>query len=169
MVRNPGTRISAARLVLLITAALPLACEDASRRTTTTRPAAAETGDADYISALATANVFCHAWRDHNYAAGRPMLTVRLIRQYPDARLRDAVAGSRNVRHAAFEISGGRRLGPGRYAFKVRLFYRFTGEVDDRIEHLDAEMVLVLGSKGSWMVDDFPIPKNAVTLDRPTG
>ena len=163
--------------VALIAALTPLACEKMQREATSGESAeggaeapgpraAAEAPDDDYVRALAVANRFCQAWRQRRYAAGKALLTRRLVRQHPEQRLRDLIAGPHNPRHAAFEVFGGRRLGPGRFEFSVRLFLRFVGESEQRIETLAERIVLVRDGSGTWRVDDFPAPTPGGTLDR---
>ena len=92
----------------------------------TSRPAAAAV-DADYVGALAAGNRFCVAWQMRRFDVGKAMLSRRLMRQHPDATLKDVIAGGGNPVHAAFEISGGTKLSPTRFEFKVRLLLQFAG------------------------------------------
>ena len=121
--------------------------------------------DLDYVAALAAANRFCQAWQAGNFSEGRKLLTRRLTRQHPDNRLRDAIAGPLNPRHSAYEVSDGKKLGPGRIEFQVRLFFGYGGDIEDRIETGLERMVLAREDDGRWRVDEFPIPEIRVSLD----
>lgn len=138
---------------------------DGSEATSRPANAAVNTVDGNYVGALAAANRFCMAWRRGNFAVGRAMLSRRLMRQYPDAALRDVIAGVGNPAHAAFEVSGGRRLSPTRYEFEVRLMLRFTGSRDDRFEAQEVRMVVARAADAPWRINEFPFPASPVNLD----
>lgn len=114
--------------------------------------------DENYIAALAVADEFCRAWKNGDFAAGKTLMTRRLVRQHSDTRLSDAIAGTSSPRHAAFEISAGEHLPDGRIAFKLRLFLSYPGQFQDRLEAPLERMVLAAAQAGRWRVDEFPIP-----------
>ena len=114
--------------------------------------------DEDYIAALHQANRFCDAWLARDESAGRALLTRRFIRQHPDQRLRDGIAGLANPHHAAFELSDGRKTGKDRYVFDVRLFLQYSGMQSDRIEAPLEHIVVVRNDSGQWRIDEFPLP-----------
>ena len=122
-----------------------------------TQPANTARDDA-YIAALAVANEFCQAWKHRDEAAGRALLSLRLIRQHSDKRLSAAIVGVSNPHHAAYEISEGRKLAEGRYEFKLRLFFQYTGLHGDRIESPLDRIVVARIDAEHWRVDQFPIP-----------
>jgi len=142
---------------------IPIACQERPEvpESPTTRPAETVYDD-DYIDALSAANMFCQAWRQADYAAGRKLLSRRLARAHSDARLKDAIAGPLNPYHAAVEIFQGQKLSDGRFAFKILLFYKYSGRIEDRIESPVERIVMIRrpGPDGSarWLVDEFPIP-----------
>jgi len=144
-------------------ASIPMACQERSEvpGSPATRPAKTVYDD-DYIDALSAANKFCQAWRQADYAAGKKLLSRRLARAYSDKRLQDAIAGLSNPRHAAIEIFEGQKLPDGRFAFKIRLFHRYTGVIEDRIEAPVERIVMVRrpvpDRPARWLVDEFPIP-----------
>ncbi len=140
-------------------------CEDAPPPAPETQPAETRYNDS-YIGALAAANGFCHAWLQRDETAGRALLSLRMIRRYPDELLRDAIVGQANPRHAAYEIFKGQRLPDGRYAFDVRLFFRYTGGHADLIESPLTQVVMARDEANAWRVDEFPVPE---THDRPRG
>lgn len=156
-------------LVLLGVAAfaamlLPSGCEEpAPPPGPQTRPARTSHNDA-YIAALAVADEFCHAWMRRDEAAGRSLLTRRFVMQYPDRQIRDAIVGEANPRHAAFEITGGKKVTEGRYQFSVRLFFRYAGMHGDRIESPRDRIVVALREDGSWGVDEFPVPQTRSSI-----
>lgn len=139
----------------VVFAPVPLGCDrpvpkpQAKRRVTT--------NDAEYMAALAAANEFCHAWRHRDVGTARSLLSSRVRRTFPDSRIRDIVSGSPNSHHVAFEISGGSRAADGSFTFRVRLFYRYTGRAEDRIEGPVESIVMRRDEAGKWLVDRFPM------------
>jgi|GEM_PF-6196384 len=146
-----------ARTAVLCLALLPAACDQASAPPgAATRPAKRD--DAAYAAALDAANAFCAAWRRRDYASGRARMTRRLAGQHPEQRIIDTLAGPRNPEHLAAEVFDGERVEPGRYAFRLKLFFRFIGQYpEQRIEVEDGRMEMLLGEDGVWRVDAFPI------------
>jgi len=160
-------QVAAAVLAAVFVVAAVGGCREVRRSSrATSRPAAGATPvDIDYVEALAAGNRFCQAWQMHRFDVGKKMLSRRLMRQHPDATLKDVIAGVGNPVHAAFEISGGSKLSPTRFEFKVRLMLRFTGSRDDRFEAQDVRMVVARQADGSWRIDEFPFPTSSVNLD----
>lgn len=111
--------------------------------------------DAGYAGALAAANEFCHAWRRGDLEAGKALLSRRILRTFPDIRIRDAIVGLPSPQHVAFEIAGGSRGDDGSMTFGVRLFYRFLGQADERIEGPAETIALRRDDAGVWRVDRF--------------
>lgn len=149
--------VSAAGLVVLV-AGLLSGCEARRRPEPQTRPAKTQR-DENYIAALSAVDDFCNAWKQRDEAAGRALLSRPMLLKYPDRQLRDAIVGMSNPQHAAFEIADGKKLSSGRYQFKVRLFFQYTGLHADRIESPLERIVVARDDKGVWRVDDFPIPQ----------
>lgn len=124
------------------------------------QPAApAASYDRDYLQALAAADEFCDAWRKGDLADGAALLTPRLKSQHPERHIADAITGGDNSTHVAYEVFSGERLGDGRFAFKVRLLRRFSGDTRDLIDGPIGRLVLQRDDAGVWRVDEFPIPK----------
>ena len=147
---------------LLLLFSAPLGCQrdEQPPPEPATRPAETPIDD-DYVDALATANEFCNAWKSRDYAAGRALMSRDFIRRYPEKRLRAALEGMPNPQHVAFEIFDGEPLRDGRIAFKVRQLFRYTGQIDDRIEGPLQRIVIIRDDsdkRGKWLVGDFPIP-----------
>jgi len=111
----------------------------------------------EYIAALASANAFCQAWRQRDVAVGKSLLSLRIKRTFPESRIHDALSGTGNPRHAAYEISHGVRAADASIAFRLRLFYRYTGGIQDRVESPVASIVLRRDEAGTWLVDRFPL------------
>jgi len=142
-------------LACLAAACAQYGCEQAGPPPAT-QPAQNEYND-QYVAALAAASDFCQAWQHRDEAAGRALLSRGFLRRYPDRQIRDAIVGAANPRHAAYEITGGERLGEGRYGFDVKLFYAFSGAHGDRLELARRRIVVVRQQDGLWKVDKFPI------------
>jgi hypothetical protein len=121
-------------------------------------PPSADPKDPAYAAALAAANDFLHAWREKDLSAGRNLLSERLTRAHTLSQIEDVVCGHPSAQHAAFTVSGGEPAGEGRMAFRVRLFFRFTGRADDRVESSAHRMVMARDDRGRWQVDVFPFP-----------
>ena len=147
---------------LALLALLPCGCEKTARRTTTAP--AGTTASADYVSALAAANHFCQAWQEEDFATGKTLLTARLIERHGEAKLVDAISGTGNPRHVAYEIVGGRSLESGGFEFNVRLYRQYHGRTENRVEVVQEHLVLVRDSGGYWLVDDLPFPPGGVSL-----
>ena len=118
----------------------------------------ADATDPAYASAVAAANDFLGAWREKDLSAGRALLSDRLIRGHTFSQIEDALRGHPNAQHAAYVLCPGEPAGEGRFAFRVRLFFRFTGKLDDRVESSVHRVVVARDDRGEWRVDRFPIP-----------
>ncbi|MHC4294321.1 MAG: hypothetical protein ACYSTL_01915 [Planctomycetota bacterium] len=136
----------------------PAQTQPAQGQSAQKQPARAKYDD-DYLAALAAADAFCDAWKNSDEFAGRALLSARMRRRYPDRQLRDAIVGSDNPAHGAYEISNGRRMRDGRYSFDVRLLYRYSGQRSERIEAPVAKIVISHEKTGEWYVDEFPVPR----------
>jgi len=117
----------------------------------------AKSYDADYLSALAAANQFCQAWRERDVDTAKALLSDRIRRTFSNQRIADALSGPSNPRHAAYEVSDGNRGPRGTIAFRLRLFYRYAGQAQDRIEAPVTSIVLYRDESGAWLVDRFPL------------
>lgn len=110
----------------------------------------------DYVAALGIANEFCQAWLNRDYSpATKLLLSKRMFTAHTDDALAAAIM---NPHHGGYEIFEGRRLADGRYAFRVHLFYSFSGQMGDRVEHVLKEIVIARDQAGRWKVDEFPVP-----------
>jgi hypothetical protein len=112
----------------------------------------AEAGDSDYALALAAANRFLHAWQNNDVESGILLLTDGARKHTSESGLRQLLAGSSSPR--GFEISRGKRLRSGRYAFPVVLVER---SADGRASRQrSCELVIVRAGKDDWAVDKLP-------------
>lgn len=153
--------------ILTIAAAMMFVggCEKSPSGQPQTQPAENRQNE-QYISALAVANEFCAAWKQGSEAAGRALMSKRMIRTFPDAQLRDAIVGASNPAHAAFQIGEGKKRSDGGYEFPIVLFFRYGGQHSNRIEAADARIVVAEDQPGLWRVAEFPMPQTQRKLDR---
>jgi len=155
MIRRTPVRLVLAGLISLGPVG---GCESPPPPPPETQPAETRYDDA-YLAALSVVDDFCHAWKNRDLQAGRALLSRRTIRRHPDARIRDAIVGAENPKHAAFEIIEGKKLSDGRYVFDVRLFFRYAGLQSDRIESPIEKIVIARDESGRWRVSELPIPR----------
>jgi len=109
----------------------------------------------DYAAALAVANRYFAAWQNHNAPAARSELSDRLASWFAQTD-EQMLNWPRNPRHEAYEISGGKEKGEGQFTFQVRLFYRFLGQADDRLETDGGEVAVIRDEQGRWRIDQLP-------------
>jgi hypothetical protein len=121
--------------------------------------------DEQYVSALATVDAFCQAWRQGDEMSARRLLSKQFLRTWTDSQITDAIVARPGPAHAAYEIASGRRVSDGRYTFGVRLYFAFSGEHGDRIEPEQHDVVAVLDEQGQWKVDRFPVPATPAGAD----
>jgi len=108
--------------------------------------------DRDYVSALAAADRFLHAWQDEDQEAGLMMLSDAAKQRWSEEQVEQFFSKGENV---AYEISRGKKLKTGRYAFSVALFGPAPRKGHGR-EHL-AEIVVVRNGE-EWEIDKLPQP-----------
>ena len=105
----------------------------------------------EYLSALAAANQFLHAWQSQDRETGLLMLSDNAKRGLPENRLQTFLSPGHQ---AAFEISRGRRLQSGRYAFPAVLFG--VRQDSGTIRPHRTELVVVRTGKDDWAIDKLP-------------
>jgi hypothetical protein len=112
---------------------------------------ASYTTDQDYLSALAAANQFLHAWQSQDQETGLVMLSDNAKRGIPEDRLQTFLSPGPE---AAFEIGRGKRLQTRRYAFPVVLFgvSRDGKTIRPRL----SELVVARTGKDDWAIDKLP-------------
>jgi hypothetical protein len=118
------------------------------------RTAVAYTSGRDYLSALATANRFLHAWQSQDRETGLLMLSDNAKRGVPEDRLQSFLSPGPD---AAYEIGRGRKLQTGGYAFPVVLLgVRGDGKT---IRSHASELVVILTGKDDWAIEKLPFNK----------
>jgi len=155
-IRRTEGRAGLAGLTLVLSLLAGLACE---KKGTPSDPGGSSDGSdaGGYAPALASANAFCRAWQSQDYLAAKKLFSAALLERHAVGRLVSAVQGATNHKHVAYEISRGRRLEDGRYEFPVRLYVRYTGQMSDRQETIDARVVVVSDAAGLWRLDEIPM------------
>ncbi len=115
---------------------------------------ASATVDPDYVSALATANRFLHAWQVQDHETGVLLLTDAAKQHSTEDRL-DAFFSAGDATAAGFEIARGKKLQSGRYRFPVALWQSIPGK--NRKSHPRfSEIIVVRTGKDDWAVDKLP-------------
>jgi hypothetical protein len=119
-----------------------------------TKPAATTATDPGYISALAAANHFLHAWQTQDHETGLLMLTDAAKQHTSEDRLRTFFSPGPGAQQA-FEINRGKRLKTGRYFFPVVLFEVIPGA---RQSHHPSysQIVVIRTGTDDWAIDKLP-------------
>ncbi len=139
----PAVRPMAHLLLVSLLLSLPLPAK--------TKPSAS-TADRDYISALAAANQFLHAWQAQDHEVGLLMLTDAAKQHTSEDRLQNFFSPASGTQQA-FEIGRGKKLKPGRYSFPVALMETSPGHaVHRRFSHI----TVTRAGKEDWAVDKLP-------------
>lgn len=105
--------------------------------------------DADYISALAAADLFFHAWQNHDQETGLLLLTNAAKQRTSPEQIESFFSASR----PAYEITLGKKLRRGRYRFAVALFETSSHR---RANRRYSELVVVRAGKNDWAIDNLP-------------
>jgi hypothetical protein len=118
------------------------------------KPGSAATAiDAEYVAALAGANNFLHAWQSQDRETGLLMLTDAAKQGVSEDRLRDLLSpGSSSPR--SYEISRGKRVDAGRFAFPVALFDMH--DENQRTRPRFSRIVVIKTGRQDWSVDRLP-------------
>ena len=107
--------------------------------------------DQNYVSALATAHRFLHAWQAHDQETALLLLTDAVKQHISEDQLGDLFEGSAP---ATYEITRGKKITDGRYAFPVTLFQNSAGR---RGPHPRYSQLIVLNTgKDDWAIDKLP-------------
>ncbi len=110
--------------------------------------------DAEYVQALQTADLFLWAWQTCDFDLGLQLISRPLqsrLEQDPSRDFLQYIEGLSNPHHAAFEITGGKALGPTRFAFSVALFDHYQG--NSTATRYDSTIELVLDPDASPIPD----------------
>jgi hypothetical protein len=111
--------------------------------------------DQDYVSALATADHFLHAWQTQDQETGILMLTDRLKQKAAEDALQSFFSSAAHTRQS-FEIGRGKKLGPGRYEFPVALFQKSSANPRKWTYPQTSALVVAKAGKNDWAIDKLP-------------
>ena len=117
------------------------------------RPKAAAQ-DPNYISALAAADHFLHAWQTQDRETGLIMLTDAAKHQISEDHLQAFFSPGIATRQA-YEIGHGKQLRPGRYAFPVTLLLAAPGKERNPNRRF-SQIIVIRTSKEDWAIDKLP-------------
>ncbi len=110
--------------------------------------------DSEYVSALATANRFLHAWQAQDHETGVLLLTDAAKQLTSEDGL-DAFFSAGNANEEGFEIARGKKLQAGRYLFPVALWQTIPGKNRKPHAHF-SEIIVVRTGKDDWAIDKLP-------------
>ena len=113
------------------------------------------TVDADYITALSTANGFLHAWQMQDRETGILLLTDRLKQRTPEDALMSFFS-SPTAHTQSFEIQRGKKLAPGRYRFPISLFQHAATSGSKWMRPQTSSLIVVKTGKSEWCIDKLP-------------
>jgi hypothetical protein len=106
--------------------------------------------DSDYVPALAAADRFLQAWQAQDQEDGLPMLTDGAKQHWSEERLQEFFSAGES---AAYQISGGKKLKAGRYAFPVGLL---SSGVRGQVRKRFSEIIVTRTGGQDWAVDKLP-------------
>lgn len=112
--------------------------------------------DRAYVSALAAANRFLQAWQNQDHETGLLMLTDGAKEHSSEERMEAFFSSGAD---AAYEISRGKKVKAGCYAFPVTLFPSHSDTIkSDRPQKLlqRSKIVVVRSGKDEWAIDTLP-------------
>jgi hypothetical protein len=141
--------------LLLIVVSLALQASTVSiakARHSTSAPTLAPTPDPGYASALAAANRFLQAWQNQDHETGLLMLTDTAKQGSTEDRLEVFFASGHD---AAYEITRGKKLKAGCYAFPVALFTSVAA-MGSSARPQRSQIVVVRAGKDEWAIDKLP-------------
>lgn len=110
--------------------------------------------DSNYVSALATANDFLHAWQTQDQETGTLLLTDRLKQRTAEEILNSFFSAA--TRPQSFEIGRGKRLAAGRYQFPISLFPSSAKPTSRWTRPRTSTLVVVKAGKDDWAIDKLP-------------
>jgi hypothetical protein len=108
--------------------------------------------DADYISALETANKFLFAWQSHDEEAGVLLLTDGLKKSSSEGRFADFFS---SAPVETYEIGRGKKVRAGLYIFPLTLYGSKPGEQNSCRPRYSEVRVIKTG-KEDWAIDKLP-------------
>jgi hypothetical protein len=145
--KTPLSRVA----ILILTAAFLF---HPSAEAAKAKPAAA-IPDRDYVSALAAANEFLHAWQVQDRAGGVILLSDAAKHQTSEERIEQLLAPGMGVLQS-YEIGQGKKLKAGVYSFPVTLFVIGTGKTVKPIRPRFSQIVVAQTGRDDWAIDKLP-------------
>ena len=137
------------RAVLCVLTCICLVLSLAAQPRPKTRNSGGSSYDADYVSALAAADRFFHAWQNHDQETGLLLMSDTAKRHSSPEHLELFFGAS----EPAYEITRGKKMRGGRYNFAVALF---ESSRNRRCSHRFSEIVVVRTGKNDWAIDKLP-------------
>ena len=113
------------------------------------------TVDRDYVSALAAANEFLHAWQVQDRAGGVILLSDAAKHQTSEDRIEELLAPGMGVLQS-YEIGQGKKLKSGTYSFPVTLFVIGTAKPAKPIRPRSSQIVVSRTGRDDWAIDKLP-------------
>lgn len=110
--------------------------------------------DQDYVSALAAAGRFLHAWQAQDQENVILMLSDPLRQHTTEESLQQFLSAA--AAPQAYEMDRGKKLAPGRYQFHVTLFSMPSGSRAKWIRPHLSHLVIVKSGKNDWVIDKLP-------------
>ncbi len=141
--------------VAILTALLVSVACFAARRTAP--KANADIVDQNYVLALSAANRFLFAWQTRDQTRGLALLSPGIRHRRTEEDLQTSISGMSNPHHEAYEVTSGKRLSDGRYAFEVRLYVHYTAEWWRAPGPKLSRIVLTKKGPEEWLVDELPV------------
>ncbi len=152
---NPCLRLCIRRdylILLLVVAMLALLITMPSIGRSRAGRRVSSSPDADYISALATANRFLYAWQSHDEEAGLLLLTAAAKKRSSEQKVSDFFTAAPVV---TYEIGRGKKSGAGSYIFPLTLYGSDTGK-QGHLHPRYSQVSVVKTGKGDWGIDTLP-------------
>ena len=112
-------------------------------------------GDRDYVSALAAANDFLHAWQVQDRAGGVILLSDSAKHRSSEESIEQLLAPGVGTLQS-YQISRGKKLKLGSYSFPVALFIIGTGKSGKPIRPRFSQIVVVRTGRDDWAIDKLP-------------
>jgi hypothetical protein len=108
--------------------------------------------DQNYIAALATAHRFLYAWQNHDQETALLLLSDAAKNRVSEDQLSTLLE---DCAPTTYEITRGKKVNSGRYAFPIALFQPSAGQ--HRWTHPHYSQLIILNTgKDRWAIDKLP-------------
>ena len=141
------------RVVLIFLLLCPLGFAKKKNTPLPQPPHSATTIDSDYVSALSAANRFLQAWQTQDHEAGLLLLTDSAKKVSSEDQLEKMLSPGTSMPRG-FQITHGKKMSTGRYAFPVTLYEVTTPHKPLRIRN--SRIIAVHTGKEDWAIDKLP-------------